>query len=118
MELIYKDKKTKEKCTNIKKAKKEFDIKVVEKLFGTIYFLQNAKNLQDIANVPSFHLHQLKGDKKGSYSIYLGKVLGYRLIIKPLDDNKEEIKNHDDLSLIYKSTKIVLIWEVSNHYDD
>lgn len=117
MKLIYKDKKVEKKCTDIKIAKKEFNIQVVNKLYSVINFLKSAESLRDVANMPMYHLHQLQGKRKGTYAIDLGRALGFRLIIKPLDDNEKEIENHDDINVLYRSTKIVLILEVSNHYE-
>lgn len=50
------------------------------------------------------------------FALDLGRRLGYRLIIIPLDED-ENTWNESDINIIYKSTKVTLIWEVSNHYE-
>lgn len=63
-----------------------------------------------------YKLHPLKGDREGTFALDLGRKLGYRLIIKPLKDDGCEW-DEKNIDLIYKSTKIILIMEVSNHYE-
>lgn len=117
MELKYKDKSTEKTCTNIKTAKKKLNEIVATKLLSTINFLESAKNLRDVANMPSFKLHPLVGDRKETYAIDLGRRLGYRLIIKPLDDEGNELKDYSDINKIYDCTNVIIILEVSNHYE-
>ncbi|MDU1202542.1 MAG: type II toxin-antitoxin system RelE/ParE family toxin [Clostridiales bacterium] len=116
MEIIYKTTKLEKECTNYSKAKRKYNQQVADKLYSTINFIENASNLLDVKNMPMFRLHALKGDRKGTYAIDLGKKLGYRLIITPLDDEKNEW-NTDDEYLIFKSTKVIIILEVTNHYE-
>lgn len=63
-----------------------------------------------------YNLHPLYGNRKGQFSLDLGRRLGFRLTIIPLDENMDEWKE-TDINKIYKATKIILIWEVSNHYE-
>lgn len=63
-----------------------------------------------------YHLHRLKGNLKKLYALDLGRTSGYRLIIVPLDDNENEWKE-SDVNRIYRSTKITIVKEVSNHYE-
>ena len=44
------------------------------------------------------------------------KSTGCRLIIIPLDDEEKEWRISDWKS-VYKATRIVIVWEVSNHYE-
>ncbi|MDQ2086922.1 hypothetical protein RBH29_10835 [Herbivorax sp. ANBcel31] len=78
--------------------------------------LENAVTLSDIKQLQIYNLHPLSGDREGQYALDLGRKLGFRLIIIPLNDNCEEW-DEKDINKIYKSTKITLIWEVSNHYE-
>lgn len=78
--------------------------------------LENAENLGDIAKIKSLNLHQLNGDLKDLFSLYLGKNTGYRLLIKPVDEDGKDI-DIKDISVLYSATNIVLIWEVSKHYE-
>ena len=116
MEIIYDNKRIKKQCESFKAAQKDLNKLVAEKLHSTINFIDNATCLMDIKNMPMYKLHALKGDRKGTYAIDLGRRLGYRLIIVPLDENKNEWTTTDE-NTIYKSTKIILALEVTNHYE-
>ncbi|MBQ0059944.1 MAG: hypothetical protein KBS83_08370 [Lachnospiraceae bacterium] len=75
----------------------------------------NATSLQDIVNYPPFHFHPLKGDRKGEWSIYLGKT-GYRVAMIPCDGDGNEIIEGDIIAWC-KSIKVICVTEVSNHYE-
>lgn len=116
MEIIYDNKTIKKQCTKYTEAQKKFNKDVAEKLYSTLNFIDNASCLMDIKNMPMYNLHPLKGKRKGTYAIDLGRRLGYRLIIVPLDDDENEWDTKNETE-IYKSTKIILALEVTNHYE-
>lgn len=116
MDILYDNKKLEKSCKDIKNAKKLYNVQVAEKLHGTINYLENAVSLLDVKNIPFYHLYSLEGKRKGTWAIDLGRKLGYRLIIKPLDEHKQEWEIKDE-NQIYKSTKIILAMEVTNHYE-
>lgn len=89
--------------------------KVKEKLLSVENFLLNASSLQDVAAYPPFRFHRLAGDRKGEWSISLGNT-GYRVTFIPCDDQERELLDGDILSQC-KLIKIVLVTEVSNHYE-
>jgi len=76
----------------------------------------NAYNLNDVAVIPTYHLHPLEGKRKGQFALDLGRRLGGRLIIIPLDDEGNRWDTND-INIIYKSTYAILVWEVTNHYE-
>lgn len=78
--------------------------------------MENAKNLMDVKNMPMYHLHPLGGDRKGQFAIDLGRKLGWRLVIIPKDSDGNEWST-TDVNIIYKLTDVVIIWEVTNHYE-
>jgi plasmid maintenance system killer protein len=78
-------------------------------------FIRQAVSLYDIANYPHFHFEKLKGDRKDEWSIRLGNT-GYRITMYPCDDDEHEIIGGDIISQC-KSIKIILVTEVSNHYE-
>ena len=116
MDIIYDNKTVEKQCTDYTQAQKKLNKQVAEKLHSTINFIDNSTCLMDIKNMPMYRLHALKGDRKGSYAIDLGKRLGYRLIIVPLDNSKNRWDTTDE-NKIFKSTKIILALEVTNHYE-
>ena len=116
MEIQYKSQKLHELCHDYRKAQKELGKQVAEKLFALMNLLENSECLYDIEAMRIYHLHPLSGERRGEFALDLGRKLGYRLIVIPLDDNEKEWKE-TDLSIVYKATKIVLVWEVSKHYE-
>lgn len=121
MNLQYNTKKLQKQCTNFKIAKKEFDAKTAEKLFATIEFIKQAKNLGDIIAMKTYNFHHLNQNKKiktkHQYAIDIdGRRSSYRLIITPLDCD-ENIVDSRDLKELCKCTDILLVLEVSKHYE-
>jgi len=72
--------------------------------------------LLDIRNFNTFRLHSLKGTREGQYAIDLGKKIGYRLIIIPLDECDEPWETKDE-KIIFQSTRSIVMLEVTNHYE-
>ena len=72
--------------------------------------------LQDINALQIYNLHPLHGNREGQYALDLGRRLGYRLVIIPLDEDGKEYET-TDVNIVYKATKVVLVWEVTNHYE-
>ena len=89
MEIRYKNKRIRDICENEKKAIKKYNKIIAEKLIFSIEFLKNSNSLKDVADYQNFRLHELKYERKGQFAIDLGKTTGYRLIIEPITDNKE-----------------------------
>ena len=100
MEIRYKNKRIRDICENEKKAIKKYNKIIAEKLIFSIEFLKNSNSLKDVADYQNFRLHELKYERKG-----------YRLIIEPITDNKE------NETISYESINVVEIMEVSNHYE-
>lgn len=117
IEIRYHDKKIEKLCTDIRKAKKELPTMVAEKLHALVNLLESAENLQDIANMQIYHLHSLHGDREGEYALDIaGRKSGYRLSIIPLDE-KGNTWMETDANIVYRSTEIIIAWEVSNNYE-
>lgn len=90
------------------------DLKVYKKLSSIINFIENSYSLLDIKNYPAFNFHDLDGEYKDQWVIYIGGT-GYRIHIIPQDPNNKLIKKGDVTPNI-KNIKIILIMGVSNHY--
>lgn len=117
MEIKYKYKKTEKQCKDLSCAKKEFNERVAKLLFSRINFIENAKSFADIVNNPAFHFHGLSGKLQGLYAIDLGRTIGYRLIIEPLNEKEESLREEKDIEKLKQCTKVVIVVEVSNHYE-
>jgi proteic killer suppression protein len=90
---------------------------VAEGLHSLINLIENADNLKDILEMKQYHMHPLQGKRGNQYALDIaGRRSGYRLIIVPLDDNGNEWKEKD-INIVYKSTKVIIAWEVTNHYE-
>ena len=116
IDIRYRNSKVKKLCTDYKMARKELNVLVAEKLHSLINLLESVESLEDIHKMHIYNLHLLHGDREGQYALDLGRRLGFRLIIIPLNQEGKEWEERD-INVIYKSTKIVLVWEVSNHYE-
>ena len=116
MEVRYKTKKIEKLCTKLTYAKKELPKEVAEKLMSHMNFIEQATCFSDIIAYPPFKFHKLHGDRKDEYALDIGRQLGYRIIIEPLDENNKSLKNEKDINILKKCTKIVLVVEVTKHY--
>lgn len=117
MKIIYTDKKTEKLCTNVTFAKKKLNKDIAMKLHRSIEMINQSENLHEIIMYPPFHFHNLDGKFKGKCALDIaGRKSGYRLIVEPLDTKgrRYEKFNVDQIS---KSTEIMLIVEVSDHYE-
>ncbi len=119
MDLRYENKKIKEYCSSIKKAKSVYGNNVAEKLYSIINILESAENLFDIKAFSSYRLHPLgikDGiDRTGQLSITLAKSK-YRLIIIPLDEKGKKWDGNDMIT-IYKISKVIILMEVVDYHD-
>ncbi len=123
MELVYASKKTEDQCNNFKIAKRFFggDASAAEKLLSRINALEQAPNLKDIIVQPQFRFHGLKDKGKSKLKGYFAidiksKARAWRLILRPLDNNKKPFDpcNIDEIADI---VEIIEIKEVSKHYE-
>lgn len=103
-------------CTDFRSAKAKLPPAVAQKLFAAINILNQAESLKDIAVLPTYRLHNLSGNRDGSYAMDLGKNSGYRLVIKPDPPISKENTSLDFFSKC-QTVKIIIVLEVSNHYE-
>lgn len=115
MVITYKTKSVEQQFSSKYQKKWRYPAAVKEKLKAAENFIEQAVSLHDIVMFPSFHFHRLIGDRKGEWSIYLGKT-GYRVTMIPCDDNGKEILSGDIIAQC-KTIKIVTVTEVSKHYE-
>ncbi|MEE0830991.1 MAG: type II toxin-antitoxin system RelE/ParE family toxin [Longicatena sp.] len=117
IKILYHDKKLEALCTDIRKAKQKFPQKIAEKLYALLTLIDSADCLNDINMMRRYHLHPLKGERDGQFAVDIdGRTSGYRLILVPLK-NEDEYWCENDITVVYQSTKVLLILEVSNHYE-
>ena len=116
IQIQYKNSKLEKLCHNFSKAQKELNVNVAEKLIALIKLLERAECLNDIYMLRQYNLHPLQGDRKGQIALDLGRKLGFRLIIIPLDEDGN-MSVEKELQKVLKTTNIILVWEVSKHYE-
>ncbi len=117
MEIKYQTKQAEKLCTDFDYAKRKLPKEVAEKLQAHINYIERAICFNDIMAYSPFKFHKLSGDRKDTFALDVGRKLGYRLLIEPLDENKNNIKKEKDIEKLKKCTKIILVVEVTNHYD-
>lgn len=115
MNILYKNSRAKKQFSSEYKKKWVYPDKVKEKLLSTENFIQQATSLLDIFQYAPFRFHQLEGDRKYEWSICLGNT-GFRVTVLPCDKDGKPIKGEDILRTC-KSIKIIMVTEVSNHYE-
>jgi toxin HigB-1 len=65
---------------------------VVEKVRNIMSFLQEMQAVQELRDIPSWHVHQLTGDRKGTWSLSVTR--NWRLTFR-VDQGKGEIVDLD-----------------------
>lgn len=115
MQITYKSTKVEKQFSSTYKKNWTYPKQVQNKLEAAENFIKNACSLLDVANYPPFHFEKLKGNRKDEWSIRLGNT-GYRVTLYPCDDEGNKIIGGDIIALC-KMIKIVLVTEVSNHYE-
>lgn len=116
IQIQYRNNKLEKICHDYKKAQKEYNTNVAEKLLALIKLLERVECLNDVYMLRQYNLHPLHGDRKGQYAMDLGRKLGFRLIIIPLNEDGN-VWEEKDLQKVYRITTIILVWEVSKHYE-
>ena len=115
VKILYKN-KTAEKQFSPEHRKKWRYPKAVEvKLLSIENAIRSAETLYDIVNYPPYHFHRLEADRKEEWSIYVGHT-GYRVTLIPCDDDENPITDGDIIGKC-RVIKIVMVTEVSNHYE-
>lgn len=116
MNIQYDNNNVEKLCNDYKEAVKKLGKPVANKLHMVLQYIDAAECLMDVKNMKSFNLHSLKGDRKNTYAIYLGKKLGFRLILVPVFSENLQWKEKNE-NQIFNATNTVLLLEVCNHYE-
>lgn len=117
MEIVYANKKVERTCKDLKYAKRIMEERFAISLMKKIRFIEESEVLHDLVMYKPFNFHSLRGNRSGTFALDVaGRNCVYRIIIEPLDVNGSRYDN-PNIDAISKSTKIVLILEVSDHYE-
>lgn len=115
MNITFKNATAKKQFSSEYKKTWKYPEPVKIKLQAAENFISHSTSLSDIVNYKPFRFHQLKGDRKSEWSIYLGNT-GYRVTLFPCNDQGEPITCGDIIAQC-KTIKIIMVTEVSNHYE-
>ena len=117
MKIIYSNKKTEKLCEDFSKAVKELGKDVAIRLSNLLNAIESFPTLLDLLGLPQYHLHPLTGNRVYQYSLVIHKGYKWRLIIYPLDENGEVLKDKSDERKMLLKAVMVEVLEVSDHYD-
>ncbi|MBE7054684.1 MAG: addiction module toxin RelE [Ruminococcaceae bacterium] len=115
MKILFKNKSVEKQFSSEYANTWRYPKQVQKKLQAAENFIKQATSLKDISSFSPFRFHRLEGTRKSEWSISLGNT-GYRVTIIPCDDNDNPIVSGDILEHC-KSIRIILVTEVSNHYE-
>lgn len=115
MDILYKSKSVKQQFNPEYKKQWRYPDPVKTKLLALETFIQAADSLLDIKNYSPYRFHRLQGKRSNEWSISLGNT-GYRVTVIPCDHNGNPLIRGDILSQC-TSIKIIMVTEVSNHYE-
>lgn len=111
MKIVFKNKRLQKVCSNRNEAVKKYGAKVGGKLLLRLAQLQAFESLEDVSQKPPFRRHLLTGTYQGCFAVDL--TSRFRLIFEPVFEKNIKL---EDSSL--SEIKLIMIMEVSNHYDD
>lgn len=115
MKILYQNKTAKKQFSPEYQRVWKYPLEVKTKLLAMENAVQRATSLQDIACLPQYHFHPLQGNRKGEWSLYVGRT-GYRVTLIPCDEEGKKITSGDIIAQC-KMIKVVLVTGVSNHYE-
>lgn len=123
MKLFYSTAKLQVQCTQFSEARKLFggNQHLAIKLLSRINALESAETLNDVIHYPPLHFHNLhnKNGKnlEGYYAIDVGSHAdAWRIILQPLQNDGLPY-SAGSIDAIAKNVRIILIREVSHHYE-
>ena len=117
MKISYANKKTERLCFDIRKATKDLGKDVAIELHNLINAMEAFPNLQAIKGFPQYRLHSLIGERNYQYSLTIDKRYKWRLVIYPLDEEGNLLKDRsNEKEMLTKAVKVEVL-EVSEHYE-
>lgn len=117
MKIIYSNKKTEKLCEDFDKACKVLNKEVAIRLSDLLNAIEAFPKLLDMLGLPQYRLHSLKQDRKFQYSFVIHKGYKWRLIIYPLDEEREVLKDNSNEREMLAKAVMIEVLEVSEHYD-
>lgn len=117
MKIIYSNTKTEKLCEDYKKAVKELGADVARKLSDLLNAIESFPTLLDLKRLPQYRLHSLGYNRENQYSFVIHKGYKWRLIVYPLDEQGNVLKDKSNETEMLSKAVMVEVLEVSEHYD-
>lgn len=117
MKIIYSNNKTEKICNDYKKATKELGQEVAIRLSNLLNAIESFPTLFDLKGLPQYRLHALGQNREYQYSFVIHKGHKWRLIVYPLDERGNLLKDKSNETETLSKAVMVEILEVSEHYD-
>ena len=100
MEIAFRTRKLQRQYENSDAAIRAFGGQVARKYIQRINIIKHVGDIEELRQLPGLHCHRLKGDREGQWAVTL---TGFHRLVFTLRGERLEI---------------VMIEEVSKHYDD
>ena len=117
MKIVYSNKKTEKLCEDYSKAIKDLGREVANKLSDLLNAIESFPTLLDLFYLPQYRLHALGKNRQYQYSFVIHKGYKWRLIVYPLDEGGNVLKDKSNEKEMLSKAVMVEILEVSEHYD-
>ena len=117
MKIIYSNKKTEKYCEDFDKAIKTYGKEVANRLMNLLNAIESFPTLLDLLGLPQYRLHALEGNRNFQYSFVIHKGSKWRLIVYPLDESGNILKDRSNERVMLSKAVMVEILEISEHYD-
>lgn len=99
MDVEFRNRRMKSRYDDHREAARAWGQQIGERYIRVVSLLMSVREFRELYDVPSIKLHQLKGNRRGEYSLRLNVQM--RLIVE-----------HDE------ARKTIIVKEVSKHYGD
>jgi len=115
IKIVYSRNEDRKICEDTRYASMKIGDRPAKRLAKLIVAIESSIDLSDLAGLPQFRLHQLKGNKKDVYSFSIDQQ--FRMEFYPMDENNELLLSKDNEREMYKKTRIIKVLRITNHYE-
>lgn len=109
MYISFKNKEVEQICNNFNKTKKKFGKTIAKNLFRRLNQIEAIECLEHLIKLKIARCHQLTGDRKGQFAVYLDKKV--RLVFEPIFDENNSFSN-----INLNEIKKIIILEVVDYH--
>lgn len=117
MKIVYSNRQTEKLCEDFNRAVKVLSKEVAVRLSNLLNAIESFPSLLDFYGLPQYRMHSLGQNREYQYSFVIHKGYKWRLIVYPLDENGEILKDKENERRMLSKAVMVEVLEVSEHYD-